>query len=124
MKLEAGIDALDEAHQPHVLHDRSIDTAIDRLAEENEGIDELARLEQRVQREVDARPAQWTPATVRETARFGDFIEGELRPFIARIEAFGPEVHGVGAVGDRRAYSVQRASWREEFGNARHWGEI
>jgi len=53
-------------------------------------------------------------------ARFRDFIEGELRPFIARIEAFGPEVHGVGAVGDRRAYRVERASWREEFGNAGH----
>ena len=32
--LELGIDALDQPNEPDVLHDRRVDAAIDRLAEE------------------------------------------------------------------------------------------
>ena len=65
-----GIDTLDEPHEPDVLHDGRVHSAIDRLAEEHERVGELARLEERVQREVDARaPRRARAGTLRRPHR-------------------------------------------------------
>ena len=52
---EAGIDRLDEPHRADVLDERGVDAAVDAVAERDERVAELRRLEQRVQREIDPR---------------------------------------------------------------------
>ena len=66
-----------------------------------------------LQREVDADAARR-----RERARLLQLVEGELRAVVARVEALGAEVHGVGAVGDGGPDGVERAGGGEQFGGA------
>ena len=83
-----------------------------RVAEERERVGELARLDEHVEREVDAHAAR-----VRERARLLELVERELRAFVARVEPLGAEVDGVGAVGDGGADGVERAGRGEELGD-------
>ena len=82
-----------------------------------ERVGELGRLDQDVQREVDA-----PSALVREAARLADLVERELRALVAGVEALRAEIDGVGAVRQRRAHGVERTGGREELGDgeARH----
>jgi hypothetical protein len=59
---------------------------------------------------------------VRQAARLGDLVEGELSALVARVEPLGAQVHGVRAVRQRRAHGVERAGRREKLGDgeARH----
>ena len=43
-------------------------------------------------------------------------IQGELRALVARVEARGAQVHGVGAVGEGGADGVEGAGGGEELG--------
>ena len=43
-----GIDRVDEPHEPDVLHDRRVDAAIDRLAEEHQRVAQLVGLDEHV----------------------------------------------------------------------------
>ena len=79
--LEAGIDSLDESHQPDVLHDRRIDPAIDALPEVGECVSELTRLHQDVEGEIDPR----TPSVGDQACLF-ELIERELRAVIPCVE--------------------------------------
>ena len=83
-----------------------------------ERVDELGRLDEDVEREVDA-PA----ALVREAARLAELVEGELRAFVARVEALGAQIDGVGAVGDARR-ARRRASRRGRGAREFASGEI
>ena len=69
VNLEAGIDALDEADESDVLHDRRVDAAIDCLAEQHERVGELGGLDEDVEREVDARAARVREAAGLDPAR-------------------------------------------------------
>ena len=69
-----------------------------------ERIRQLGRLDQRVEREVDARAAR-----VREAARLVELLERELRAIVARIEPLGAQIDGVGAIGDRGPRGIERA---------------
>jgi hypothetical protein len=109
--LERRVDAADEAHEPHVLHDHRVDPAVHRLAEELEGVGELRRLHEHVEREVDPHPA-----AVRELAGPLELVERELGAVVARVEALGAQVDGVGAVGDRGAHGVEGARRGEQLG--------
>jgi hypothetical protein len=111
MQLEPGIDPLDQANESDVLDDGRVYAAIDRLAEQEERVDELVRLEERVEGEVDAR----SPA-VRDAAGRCELIERELGTLIPSVEPFCPEIHGVRAIGDGSADRVERAGWGEELG--------
>ena len=111
--LEPGIDPLDQPHEPDVLHDRRIDAAIDRLAEEHERVGELGRLHEDVEREVDPRAARRARA-----ARSLELVERELRALVARVESLGAEIDGVGAVRDGGAHGVERAGRGEELRDA------
>ena len=72
---------------------------------------ELGRLDECVESQIDARAA-----TMRDTAGGGELIESQLRAFIPRIEFFGAQIHGVGAVRDRGAHRIERSGGREELG--------
>ncbi len=102
MDLELGIDRLNQANQPEVLHDRGVDAAIHSLAEEHERVDQLGRLDQNVEREVDA-----PLALVGDAASLGQLVERQLRAFVARVEPRGAEVDGVRSVGHRGANGVE-----------------
>ena len=108
MHLEARIRLLDQANEPNILHNGGVHTAIDRLAEKDERVRQLGWLEENVERQVNA-PA----ALVRQAAGFANFVERELRPFVARVEALAPQVDGIGAIGERRANGIHRASGSE-----------
>ena len=56
-------------------------------------------------------------ALVGEAAGLAELVERELRAFVARVEALGAEVDGVGAVGEGGAHGVERAGGREELGD-------
>ncbi len=84
---------MNEPYQADVLHDRRGDPAVDCLSEQRQRVGELVRLDERVQREVDANATRR-----RERARALQLIERELRALVACIEALGPEVDRVGAV--------------------------
>ena len=77
-----------------------------------ERVGELGGLDEDVEREVDA-----AAALVREAAGLAELVERELRALVARVEALGAEVDGVGAVGDGGANGVERAGGREELGD-------
>ncbi len=110
--LEAGVGALDGAHEADVLHDGRVDAAGDALAEEVERVGHLGRLHQHVEGEVDAHAAR-----VGGAAGDVEFVERELRPLVTRIEALGAEVDGVGPVGHGRPHGIERAGGRQEFGH-------
>ena len=113
--LERRIHTLDEADQPDILDDRGIDAAVDALAEIDQRVVQLARLDQDIEREVDPRPA-----LVGHKARLLEFVERELGAFIPRVEVRGTTIDGVGAVGDGRPHGIERAGGGEEFGD-RAW---
>ena len=77
-----------------------------------ERVDELGRLDEDVEREVDA-----PTALVRDAAGLAELVERELRAFVARVEPRGAEVDGVGAVGDGGANGVERAGGSEQLGD-------
>jgi hypothetical protein len=108
--LEAGVNGLDEPHQSDVLHDRSVDAAVDRVAEQQQCVGELVGFDERIQRQVDAYAAGRG-----ERARAREVVERELSPLVARVETNGAEIHGVGAVRDGSANSVKRAGRREKL---------
>ena len=113
VNLERRVDLADELHEPEILHDHGVYAAIDRLPQVFERVNKLGRLDEDVEREVDA-----LPMLVREEACLLNFIEGELRALVAGVEAIGPEIHGVGPVRDRGSDGVERAGGREELGNS------
>ena len=102
VNLELGIDRLDQPNRPEVLHDDRVDAAIDSLAEERECVDQLGRLDQDVEREVDA-----PLALVGDAAGLGQLVERELRAFVARVEPRRAEVDGIGSVGHGGANGVE-----------------
>jgi hypothetical protein len=102
MNLELGIDRLNQPNEPEVLHDDGIDAAIDSLTEERERVDQLGRLDQDVEREVDA-----PLALVSDAASFGQLVERQLRAFVACVEPRGAEVDGIGSVGHSGANGVE-----------------
>src|SRR6185437_10891546 len=63
VNLELRIELPDEANETEVLDDDRVDAAVDRLAEEPECIGELVRLDEDVQREIDAAAASMCDAT-------------------------------------------------------------
>ena len=79
----------------------------------SERVDELGRLDENVEREVDA-----AAALVRDAARLAELVEGELRALVARVEARRAQVDRVGAVRDGGADGVERAGGCEELGDA------
>ena len=86
---------------------------IDRVAEEQQRVDELGGLDEDVEREVDA-----AAALVRDATRFAELLERELRAFVARVEAGCAHVDRVGAIGDGGADGVERTGGGEELGDA------
>ena len=108
MDLEAGVHGLDQTYKPDILHDRRIDAPIDRVAEEYEGVVELIRLEEGVQREVDT-----NAASMRDGAGSLELAEGELGPFVTGVELFHSEIHRIGAVGYGGAHGIQGAGGSE-----------
>jgi hypothetical protein len=115
--LETRIDPLDQTYEPDVLHDCGVDAAVDRFAEKHQRVSELGGLEEDVEGEVD--PAA---ALVRQPTGLTDLIQRELRPFVARVEPLGAQIHGVGTVGERGTNGVEGAGGSEELGHgkARH----
>ena len=104
MDFEVGIDRLDQPHKADVLHDRRVDAEIDRIAEEQQRVDELGRLDEDVEREVDP-----SAAFVGDAAGLAELIQGELRALVARVEARRSHVDGVGAIRDRGANGIERS---------------
>jgi hypothetical protein len=102
--LERRVDLLDEADEPHVLHDDRVDPAVHGLAEEHQGVDELGRLDQNIEGQVDP-----NAAGVREIAGLLQLLERELGAIVPRVEALRAQVDGVRAVGHGRPDGVQRA---------------
>ena len=106
--LELRVDALDEPDQADVLDDGCVDAAIDRLAQELEGIGQLGRLYEDVEGEVDP-----------PLPRVGDatgllhLVQAELGALVAGVVARGAEVDGVGAVCHGGAHGVERAGRRQ-----------
>src|SRR6185437_5915861 len=80
VNLELRIELPDEANETEVLDDDRVDAAVDRLDED-------------VQREIDAASASMCEAT-----RFRELVECELRTFVAGVESLCAEIHGVRAV--------------------------
>ena len=115
--LEARVDALDQADDADVLDDRGVDAEVYGFPQKGQGLGELGRLEEDIEGEVD--PAS---ALVREPAGFPNLSERELRALVAGVEAIGPQIDGVGPVGERGPNGVERAGGGEELGGgeARH----
>ena len=109
--LEAGIDALDEANEPDVLNDGRVDAAIDAGAEVRERVLQFTRLEEDVEREVDA-----CAVSVGDEAGLFELVERKLRALVAGVELLDTEVNGVGSVRDGGADGVEGAGWGEELG--------
>ncbi len=108
--LKAGIHVLNQAHEPDVLYDGSVDAAIDAGSQVIERVLEFTRFRQDVEREVH------TPAVaVRDETGLREVVEGELRALVPRVELLDTEIHGVGAVGDGGADGVERSGGGEEF---------
>lgn len=95
------VHRLDHANQADVLHDRRINAAVDALAEVLQRLGHLVRLDQDVEREVDARPALMS-----DQAGLLQLVHRELGPVVARVELRRTAVDGVGAVGDGGADGV------------------
>jgi hypothetical protein len=104
VNLEAGVNGLDQPHDPDVLYYRCVDPPVYGLAEKVKSIGQLPGFDEGVEREVYAN----SPG-VRQATRSLELVEGKLRTFIARIEPFGAEVYGIGPVRDRCANGVDRA---------------
>jgi hypothetical protein len=104
VNLERGENTPDETHEPEILHDHGIDAAVHTLAEQGERVGQLRGLDERIQREIDARAA-----CVRVAARLIQLGEGELRAIVARVESLGAQLDRVGAIGDRGPRGVERA---------------
>jgi hypothetical protein len=102
----------DEPHQPDILHDDGVDPPVHALAQELERVHQLARLDEDVEREVDAPPAR-----VRQQARLLQLVEGELGPLVTGVEAGGAQIDGVGPVGHGGANGIQGAGGREKLGD-------
>ena len=102
MHLESGVYRVNQPDETDVLYDRGCDSAVDCLSEQRKRVGDLVRLDQRVQRQVDANAARRG-----ERARAFQLIERELRALVAGIEALGPEVNRVGAVRDGRPDGIQ-----------------
>ena len=107
-----GIHALDEPDEPEVLRDDRAHATIDGVAEQQQRVLELRRLEQDVEREVDADATR-----PRHRARLVELVERELGALVARVEAFDAHVDGIRAVGDGGANGVEGTGGSEEFGN-------
>jgi hypothetical protein len=115
MDLEPRVDALDQPDEAEVLDDDGTDAAVDGVAKQEQCVPEFRGLEQDVQREIHAyvsRPSHRT--------RLIELVERELRPLIARIEAFDAHVHGIRPVRDGGANGVKRTGWGEKF-EQRFW---
>ena len=102
---------MDESDQSHVLHDGGVDAAIDARAEVRERVLQFARLEEGVERQVDARAV----AMGDETGLL-ELVQRELSALIAGVELLDTQVDGVGSVRDGGADGVEGAGGGEEFG--------
>ena len=69
VNLERRKQPLNQAHEPQVLHDGGVDPEIDRLAEQQQRVDQFRGLREDVQREVDA-----LAALVGEPAGFAELL--------------------------------------------------
>ena len=112
MNLEVWIELANQVDESEILYDRRVDPAVDGVPKKGECLDELAGLDEHIQCEIDA-----AAVAVGDTTRLGQLLERELRAFVARVEALGAQVDGIGAVGDGRANGVERTSGREKLGN-------
>src|SRR5207237_7025345 len=111
VNLKLRIQPPDEIDEAKVLNDGRVDAAVDGVAEKGKRLDQLVRLDEHVEREIDA-----AAAAVRDAAGLGQLLERELRALVARIETLRAEVHGVGAVGNGRADGVQGTCRRQQLG--------
>ena len=67
--LEAGVNLLNQANESDVLHDRGVDAAVNRLSQKRKCLIKLGRLDERVERQINARAA-----TMRDAAGGGELI--------------------------------------------------
>ena len=109
---EVGIEVLDQPDRAQVLHQRGIDAAIDAFAQMEQRFAQLGRLEEDVEREIDARAA-----LVRQPAGLLEVVERQLRAVVARVELLDAQVDGVRPVCQGGANSIEAPRWGEQFGN-------
>ena len=110
VNLKARVRALNEAHQPNILHNRGVDPPINTLAQMKEGVLDFVRLHEDVEREIHPRAT-----LVRDQAGLLKIVEGQLGAFVTRVELLDTEVYGVGAIRDRRTNGVKGSCGGEEF---------
>jgi hypothetical protein len=102
--LEIRVNRTNETNQAKVLNDHGVDAALDGVAKEVDGVRELVRFHEHVQRQIDA-----TRARMCDPARLGELVERELGTLVTGVEPLRTEVHGVGTVGDCGANGIERA---------------
>ena len=115
-----------DASGARVMHELGIERVV--LARENtlddiraikSAVPELGGLEENVEGQIDA-----DAVGVRDLAGPPDVVEGELRAVVARVEALGPEVDGIRAVGDGRAHGLEAAGGGEELRHGLGHGQV
>ena len=105
--LQIWVQLPNQADEAEVLNDHRVNAAVDCLTEKGERLGELTRFDENIQGEIDA-----SAAAVRDATRISELVECELGAFVARVEALGPEINGVGTIRDGGANGVERAGGR------------